>query len=210
MTQKTSFTNESYDIKVVGRHVLVTDAMKSYAIEKVSKIERFHSRILEVTITMDVQKLQHLVDIIVKVNNTKIKTHAITDSMYASVDLAVDKLQRQLSRYKKRIQDHHAQARSSIDMRVNVFKAPDEMILDDVNDQIEDENHRQLVEQYTPHQVVTRETMPLKTLNLNEAIWHMELSDDPFMIYRSEEDQNVKVIYRREEDGHFGVVEPGK
>jgi ribosome hibernation promoting factor len=197
-----------YDIKVIGRHVQVTDAMKNYAIEKVSKIERFQNRILEVIITLDVQKLLHIVDIVVKVNHTKIKSHYTGDNMYASIDLAVDKLQRQLSRYKSRIQDHHATSRQVVDMRVNVFKAPDEVNLADVNDQIEEENQRKMVENFRPHEVVSRETLPLKTLNLDEAIWQLELSGDPFMIFKSEETQKIKVIYRREEDGNFGVVEP--
>lgn len=208
MVQRTEFAKEGYDIKVIGRHVSVTDAIKKYAVEKVSKIERFHSRILEVVIIIDVLKLQHVVDIILKVDHTKIKSHYSGDDMYASIDLAVDKLQRQLAKYKSRIKDHHAQARSVVDMRVNVFKAPAELHLADVNDEIEAENQRKLVEQFKPHQVVSRETLPLKTLSLDEAMWHLELSGDPFMIFKSEETQKLKVIYRREEDDNYGVVEP--
>ncbi len=207
-TKAAEFTTDDYSIKVFGRHIDVTDAMKSYAVEKIGKIERFHKRIIDVVITMDVQKLNHNVDIIVKVDHTKIKSHVSSDNMYASIDLAVDKLQRQLSRYKTRIQDHHAASRAVVDMRVNVFKAPEEADVLDVNDQIDDENERRLMEEYRPHQVVTVETLPLKILNLNEAMWHMELSGDPFIIYRAEEDQKLKVIYRRDEDGNFGVVEP--
>lgn len=201
-------TKSGYDIKVIGRHIEVTDAMKKYAVEKVSKIERFHSRILEVIITLDVQKLQHLVDIVVKVDHTKIKSHYSGDNIYAAIDLAVDKLQRQLARYKSRVQDHHAAARHVVDMRVNVFKAPAEQHLADVNDQIEDENQRKLVERFKPHEVVSRETLPLKTLTLDEAMWQFELSGDPFLIFKSEETQKIKVIYRRDEDGNYGVVEP--
>lgn len=209
MVQKTEFTKDGYTVKVFGRHVSITDAMKNYAVEKVSKIERFHSRILEVIITMDVRKFLHIVDITLKVDHTKIKSHYVGDNMYASIDLAVDKLQRQLSRYKSRIQDHHAQARSVVDMRVNVFKASAEANLDEVNDQIEEQNRLSLDRKLTPPQVVSQETLPLKTLTIDEAIWHLELSGEPFMIYKSEEDRKIKVIYRREEDGNLGVVEPG-
>lgn len=208
MVQKTDFAKEGYDIKVIGRHVSVTDAMKNYAVEKVSKIDRFHNRILEILITLNVQKLQHIVDIIVKVDHTKIKSHYTGDNMYAAIDLATDKLQRQIARYKSRIQDHHAMARSIVDMRVNVFKAPEEVNLADVNDEIEDENQRRLMESFKPHPVVSAETLPLKTLNLEEAMWQFELSGDPFMIFKSEETQKIRVIYRRDEDGNFGMVEP--
>lgn len=207
MVQKTEFAKEGYDIKVIGRNVLVTDAIKQYAVEKVSKIERFHSRIIEVLIVIDVQKLLHVVDIIVKIDHTRMKSHYAGDNMYASIDLAVDKLQRQIARYKKRLQEHHATSRHVVDMRVNVFKAPDQMNLDEVNDQIEEENQRKIEATFKPHEIATKETMPLKTLNLNEAMWQFELSGYPFMIFKSEENKKLKVIYRREEDGNLAVVE---
>ena len=48
--------------------------------------------------------------------------------------------------------------------------------------------------------------MPLKTLTQEEAIMKMEITDDPFLIFRSEEDQKIKVIYRRE-DRNYGLVQ---
>jgi putative sigma-54 modulation protein len=48
--------------------------------------------------------------------------------------------------------------------------------------------------------------MPLKTLTQDEAVIKMEISDRPFLIYRSEEDQKMKVIYRRD-DHHYGLVQ---
>ncbi|MCB1067823.1 MAG: sigma 54 modulation/S30EA ribosomal C-terminal domain-containing protein, partial [Simkania sp.] len=48
---------------------------------------------------------------------------------------------------------------------------------------------------------------PLKHLTLDEAVMKMELSDDHFMVYRSEEEQNLKVIYRRR-DGSYGIIAP--
>ena len=103
MTDKTK--TDHYSISVTGRHVQVTDAMKQYAIEKVSKIERFSDRIIDVQVTMDIQKLDHIVDIVVKVNHTLIKSHATTTDMYASINTAVQKLERQVRRYKKRLQE---------------------------------------------------------------------------------------------------------
>lgn len=208
MSEKTEFAKGGYDVKVIGRHIPITDAIKQYAVDKVSKIDRFHSRVLEVVVILEVQKLVHLVDIILKVDHTKIKSHYAGDNLYASIDFAVDKLKRQLARYRSRIKDHHASARSIVDMRVNVFKAPEEVHLADVNDQIDEENRRKIEDSLKPRPIVSRETLPLKTLTLDEAIWQLELSGDPFMIFKSEETQKIKVIYRREEDGNFGVVEP--
>lgn len=200
-----TFANDTYNIDVLGRHVLVTDAMKNYAIEKVSKIDRFSHRIIEVQITMDIQKLEHRVDIVMKVDHVKIKSSASTEDMYASIDLATDKLQQQLVKYKKRLHDHAAKPLSAIDMNVNVFGASLDEI-DAINEEIELENQRQMLNAFHPHTIISKETKPLRALTTAEAIMKIDLSNDHFLIFRSLEDQKLKVIYRRS-DGNFGIIE---
>lgn len=201
------FLEEDYTIEVVGRNLLVTDAMKDYAIEKVSKIERLTSRIIDIAIALEVQKLQHRCDIVMRVGNIKIKSHAVTDDMYVSIDRAVDKLQTQLQRYKTRIQNHQAKPLEVVDMNVNVYRAPGEEVLTEVNEEIDEETARRTIDAYRPHEVVTQDKKPLKILTNEEAIMKMELSGDPFLIFRSEVDRKLKVIYRRK-DGHYGIMEP--
>lgn len=200
------FQGDGYKVHVTGRHVNVTEAMKAYAVEKVSKIEKFHQRILDVNVTMDVQKLEHRVDIVMKVDQIKIKSHAVSTDMYVSIDKAVVRLEKQLNRYRQRINDHNAKGLSSIDLKVNVFKRLEEEEILDVNLDIEDENQRQIYSQFMPHEVVSTETKPLKVLTLDEAVMKMELSGDIFLIYRGQEDKKLKVIYRRK-DGNFGVIQ---
>lgn len=200
------FVDEGYKIHVTGRDVLVTEAMKNYAIEKISKIERFSSRIIDVVVTMDIQKLDHRVDIVLKVDHIKIKSQAASTDMYASIDRAVEKIENQLRKYKSRIQEHTAKGLSVIDLKVNVLKRPEEQELLDINLDIEEENRQDLVKNYTSHQIVSQETRPLKTLSIDEAVMKIELSADTFLIFRAEEDKKLKVIYRRK-DHHFGIIE---
>jgi len=210
MSRKTAaekFHEDVHDITVTGRHVLVTDAMEQYAIEKISGIDRFSNRLISVNVTMDIQKIEHKVDIIMKVDHIMIRSSAITDNMYASIDKAVDRLKAQLRKYKGRIREHQAKSISSIDMNVKIVAPQDE--LDVVNDEIDSEANASLINNYAPQAIVSQETRPLKTLNYNEAIMKVELSGDSFLVFRAEEDQKLKVIYRRN-DGHFGIIEPEK
>lgn len=200
------FVDVSYNIDVVGKNVLVTDAMKDYAIEKVSKIEKFSHRIIDVSVVLEVQKLEHRCDITLKVDHIKVKSHAATDNMYASIDKAVDKLDRQLKKYKDRIQDHHRKSNEMIEMNVNVLNRI-ENELNELNDEIDAENAKESIEKYRPHQIIKKEKMPLKFLTNEEAVMKMELSGDAFLIFRNEVDRKIKVIYRRG-DNHFGIIEP--
>jgi putative sigma-54 modulation protein len=202
------FVDEEYSLTINGRNVQVTDAMKNYVMEKLSKLDKFGTRIIDVAVTMDVQKFQHQCDIVVKLNQIKIKSSAISEDMYISIDRAVDKVQAQLRKYKQRIQDHHAKPLEEVDMTVNVVRPALEGVIAEINDDIEAENWRKLDEEYRPHQIVKKEKMPLKVLNWDEAIMKMELSGDPFLVFRNEADgKKINVIYRRK-DGDFGILMP--
>lgn len=204
-TKALEFVDEGYNITVTGRHVQITDSMKDYALEKVSKIERFMNRIIDVNIIMDIQKLDHKVEIILKAGHTKVTSQAITNDMYASIDRAVAKLEAQILRYKSKLQDHHAKGLAVIDMNVNILKRPspeEEMELEE-----EETARLSAINGESVHEIVQQETRPLKTLTAEEAMMKMELSQDAFMIYKSEEDLKLKVIYRRS-DGNYGVIEP--
>lgn len=201
------FTDETYDIQVTGHNVRVTEPMKEYAAQKLSKIDKFSLRFIEASIVMDVEKLQHKVDMMVKVDNIKIKSSAVTDDMYASIDLAADRLQSQIRKYKARIQDHHAKGVSAVEIDLNVIRPLTEAELFEVNDEIESETRNRLYEQFRPKQLIAQEKKPLKTLNLHEAMMKLELSGDQFLLYRSEEDRNLKLLYKRK-DGNYGILEP--
>jgi len=200
------FIQEGYNISVTGRNVSVTDSMKDYAIEKISKIERFSTRIVDVVITMDIQRYMHRVDVVLNVDHIKIKATATSDNMYASIDKVADKIDAQLRRYKKRIHEHQGKAVETTEMRVNVLKPIDQEEILEINDEIDEENIRKENERYQHHQIVKQETSPLKVLTVDEALMKIDLSDDHFLIFRNEADKKLCVIYRRD-DGNYGIIE---
>ena len=204
-TKAASF-QQDYDIVVTARHMSITEAKKQHALDKLSKIDRFHTRIADVTITMDIQRELCRVDIVLKVNNFRVKSHASTSDMYASIDMAVNKIQAQLRKYKTKLASHHAKGLSVVDMAVNIFRSPADDEVLDLNEEIEEENRRQLNHQFQPHEIIKQETRPLKILSHEEAIMKMELSGDLFQIFRHEVDRKIKVIYRCS-DGNYGIIE---
>jgi putative sigma-54 modulation protein len=196
---------EGYRLNIIGRNVLVTEAMKNYAWEKVSKVERIHNHLMDMQITMDIQHLEHTVDIILKFEHFRIKAHASTTDMYASIDKAVGRLQTLIRRWKERIQNHHKKKLSSIDMEVNVIHRPyDELA--DINAEIEAANLAEEEKEYAIPKVIKKKTLPLKMLTMDEAVMKMELSGFQFLVFREEEDQKLKVIYRRK-DGTYGIIQ---
>jgi putative sigma-54 modulation protein len=200
------FDQQEYTVNIIGKHIEVTKPIRDYVEEKLSRIEAFSTHIIDVRVNLDVQKLNHTVDIIMKFSHFKVNVHSITEDLYRSIDKAFDRLYTKLRKWKSRIQDHHAKGVSVTEMEINVFEHAKHKI-EEINQEIIDANNESLKEDYTLPKVIKKKKRPLKNLTMDEAVMKMELSNDHFMIYRSEEEQALKVIYRRR-DGSYGVVSP--
>ncbi len=206
MVDKNKFAEEEaqgYAIQVIGRSVQVTEAMKNYAWDKLSKMERLHPHIMHVHVTMDIHKLEHSVEIMAKFQHFFIKVHASSSDMYASIDKAIERLVAQLRRWKGRIQDYHRKKLSEVDMQVNVLKRPyDELAEFNAEIAVAAPNEMPVIAE-----VIGIETHRLKQLTQQEALMKLDLSGEHFLLFRDEADSKLKVIYRRP-DGNYGIMQP--
>lgn len=192
---------QGYNISIIGKSFQVTDAIWNYVFDKLAKIEHFADRIIDVTVTLDAQKLEHSCSIMMNFGHFHIKVAASTDNMYSAIDKASDRVIKLVRRYKTKLQSTRAKHLSTVDIHVNVIKPLDDNLAA-INDDIAAENAREEEERFKLHEVVAKEMVSLKTLTEGEAVMKMEISDDPVLIYRSEEDQKIKVIYRRSDDNY--------
>lgn len=202
---KNKFEGQQYNLTVVGKHIEITDAIRNYVLEKLSKIERIADRIIDVHVTLDSQKLENSCSILMNFNHFQIKVIASTDQLYSAIDKATDRAIALIRKYKSKLQSKRFKDLTAVDIHVNVIEPlNDELGI--INDEIVAENALLEATKNQLHKVVSKDTMPLKTLTQDEAVMKMELSSEPFLLYRSEEDQKLKIIYRRE-DANYGLVQ---
>ncbi|MDE3055333.1 MAG: ribosome-associated translation inhibitor RaiA [Verrucomicrobiota bacterium] len=202
---KKEFAKEGYTIYIVGKHLEITDAIRTYVSKKLEKAEQLCKEIIDVTVTLDTQKLETDCSILMNCAHYHIKVHANTDNLYAAIDKASDRLLQLIRRYKGKLQSHRAKSRSAVDIHVNIIQ-PLRDTLQAINDEIAAETAKEQEDLWKVHPVVARETMQLKILTQDEAVMKMEITGEPFLIYRSEEDQKMKLIYRRG-DENYGLVQ---
>ena len=96
---------------ITGRHLEVTDAMRAYVEKKISKLNKHHDRLSEMQVIVAAEGLDHKIEIIVKADNHQrfVANHAGPDA-YACLDVAMDKIERQLMRYKEKTHNHKKRA----------------------------------------------------------------------------------------------------
>lgn len=197
MVDPNKFESDSYNISIIAKHIEITDPIRDYVFEKIGKIERFADHILDIVVTLDIIKLEHMVTINLKFLHFNINVHASTKDIYSAIDKASERLIRLVNKYKKKLQEHKGKHLSEVDVQVNVLK-PNE--LEDINDAIEEQNDKDEMALYQFHKVVANEKLSLKMLTQDEAVMKLELSSEPFLIYKSEEDQKIKVMYKRADE----------
>ena len=94
-------------INITGHHVEVTPALRAYVTEKMQKLARHFDQVNSINVILNVEKLQQQAEATVSAAGRTIFAAESAMDMYASIDKLVDKLDRQVRRYKDRITDHH-------------------------------------------------------------------------------------------------------
>lgn len=171
------------NIIVTGRHLEVTPALKKYAEEKIKKFSRYLSNISEAIITLSVEKYRHKVEVLLKVNGVLIQAEGITGEIYSSIDEVVEKLERQVKKYKEKLVSHRKGEGKSAGTPPEISSADE------------------------AGKIIKNKKFELKPMSPDEAVMQMELLDKDFFVFANDNSGNINVIYRRK-DGNFGLIEP--
>ena len=94
-------------INLAGHHVDVTPALRSYIENKLQKIERHFDHVVDVHVVLEVEKQRSKAEATIHVAGNVMHAESEHDDMYAAIDTMIDKLDRQVRRYKEKLTDHH-------------------------------------------------------------------------------------------------------
>lgn len=93
-------------INLTGHHVEITQSLRDYLTTKIHKIERFFEHINTVHVVLNVEKMQQIAEATLHVNHGEIHAKADSENMYAAIDLLTDKLIKQLTKHKEKMNQH--------------------------------------------------------------------------------------------------------
>ena len=178
------------DVTVTGRHVDITEAMKHYAQQKLDKAIRNIPKVISVHIIMDIERFHHVAEIVILAgHNITISAKESSDDMYSSIDKVVDKIDRQVKKYKEKLTHHRPRSNKGISVTENVLSS----------ERVEELEHEP--------RVIRTESFEIKPMDVDEAAMQMELSSNAFKVFLNARTDRVNVIYRRN-DGDYGLIEP--
>ena len=185
--------NVNVPVRITGRHVQVTEAIRNYAESKLGHLHLDYPRIIEAHVILDVEKYRQFAEIILHCSNhITLEATAETDDMYASIDGAIDKIAQQMRKYKSRIMRSHRPRRNEVKhFREEVLSVP------------LDFEH----EEGSEPQVIQTERYPVKPMLVDEAVLQMEMSKRQFVVFLNAKSEKINILHRRK-DGSYGLMEP--
>lgn len=171
-----------------GENIEITDALRKYVEKKVGRIEKYFDTppTSDVKVTMKVVKDVHSVEVTILLPNVVLRGEDSNDDMYAAIDLVVEKIERQIKKYKTKINRKFRQDGSL----KNLFK-------EGTKSKFDDEELK----------VVRTKRFNIKPMDAEEAILQMDMLGHNFFVFSNSETDEMNVVYKRK-DGRYGLIEP--
>ncbi len=169
--------------QVIGRNLEVTDAMRTYAEDKLSKLERFTDQVMDAKVVMSYAQGRPqpaAVEVQLNVPNGIVRAEERGADTYAAVDLVIDKLERQLKRYKGR----------ALARRQDELPQPEPEEQEDLEPAI-----------------VRVKRFVMRPMTPEDAAIQMDALGHDFFMFRNSATEEINVIYLRH-DGDYGLLEP--
>jgi putative sigma-54 modulation protein len=192
-------------ISVTFRHMDATEALKSYAKDRLGCVRKYFPDPISCHIVLSTERHNHKVDVNLQLpSGFKIAGTETTENMYSSIDLVAAKIERQVRRYKDRLREHKVRELTPLPVQHS--------ILAEKWHEHELERAAAAVSEVAASpppnaesHVIERETMHAAPLSVPEAVMQLNLIDAQFLVFINEQTRQVNVIYKRK-DG-YGLIE---
>lgn len=129
-----------------------------------------------------------------------LKSTGQADAIYASFDQALERVEKQLRRYKRRLRDHHKNNGAGANSIETIPAQSYVLAPEDEEPRIEGEDGDNPV-------IIAETTTDIATLTVSEAVMRMDLADLPALMFKNKAHGGLNLVYRRE-DGNIGWVDP--
>lgn len=177
-------------IDVTFRHMEASAPVRSYAEEKLGRVKKYIDEPIDAQVVLSVEKkIRHKAVVTMTAKGITIKASEVTNDMYAAIDGMVDKLERQLKRYKEKLKNHKPSGGKERQVMKTVVAA------------------QSIDEGAGEPEIIRSGTFPVKPMAVEEAVMQMDLLQKEFLVFTDSATEDINVVYRRS-DGNYGLIVP--
>lgn len=210
------------------RNMDSSTSLRSYATEKLERIcDKYVQGSIDASVVMTVEKFWHIADFTLQIKNLTVKGTERTEDMYSSIDIALDKIEKQLRRHKDRLRNHKPTNGQAKMFKMGVLSpiTPPEYEEESEFDSEFEEDYRlypepdetEVTEESSQEETVTTAAGPVKLLRnqsyeaqamtVEEAVLQLDLLEDrQFFVFANSDSGSINVVYKRA-DQNIGLIE---
>lgn len=191
-------------VQVSGKHVDVGEALSSRIVEELTKgIGKYFERgAIDADVVVSREGPLFRVDCWVRLaSGQTLVSHATGADAHGALDGMLDKIEKRVRRYKRRLKDHHIGPAPRESAPLTVLRAPDELEDEDFGEVGEPEDGP------PPAMVIAETEFPVRTMTVGQAVLELDLSNYPVILFRNAAHGGLAVVYRRP-DGNVGWIDP--
>ncbi|HEX9703125.1 MAG TPA: ribosome-associated translation inhibitor RaiA [Rhodospirillales bacterium] len=184
------------DISVIGRNLDVGEALRGHVHDNLSgAVTKYFLRALDAHVVFSRQGHRLRADISVHPGPRGMVVQGASESedAYAAFDGALERIAKQLRRYKRRLNDHH--------------KGHAQDVLPALQYVIQPDHHENELPEEGQPTVIAEMSAEIPTLTVSQAVMRMDLADQPVQMFRDRASGRINVVYRRN-DGNIGWIDP--
>lgn len=188
------------DIQVSGKNMELGDALQIHVTERLSEgVRKYFDRGAEAAVTFSKERRVIECDLTAHLaSGVFLAAHGEAGDAYGAFDESLEKLEKRIRRYKRRLKDHHASARTPLPAeKASLYVL--EPFAEEEDDSVSDN-------ELNPVVVAESET-DLREMTVGSAVMQLDLSEQPAIVFKNAAHGRINVVYRRR-DGHIGWVDP--
>ncbi len=194
-------------IDICFRHLDTSDTLRGYADEKIRRVIRKHIRDdFDAQITLSVEKFRHIAKLHLSYKGISIKCEESSEDMYQSIDLALDKLESQIHRYKGKLRAHKQSSRPTakmLDVAVVAVPEVEDEIEEDVADTAAAASDAAADE--ASAKIIKHESLAVEEMSVDDAVMKLNLESLPVVVFINADSKATCVLYKNE-DGTCGLI----
>ena len=176
-----------YNIK--GKNMEIGERTKEKVSDKLDRAKKLFPEDAEATVVIKNEKLEYIVEVTIPMSKRVVRAEVSADDMMTAVDKAVDIIERQIVRYKKRLKTQ-MKKNTALKAEYDALNIP----VDDADDD-------------TLYKIEKSKKFEIRPMSAEEAVMQMELLGHSFFVFRNDETELINVVYKRK-NGSFGLIEP--
>lgn len=177
---------------VTFRHMNASEALKKHAMEKTVRMAKYFVEAADAHVVLSTERYLHKAEVNINAHGMIICANEISSDMYNSIDRSMEKIEKQVKRYRDKLVKQRPKEGAKLKMRFKLLEASSEFNVDSSPD--------------LPPTIIETKEFQARPMMLDEAVMQMDLLHNDILVFLNPRTDQINILYRKKGD-KYGLIE---